>query len=153
MNVHFNIDLKRQYSWLPKGVTNYIIWTTITGRWSMFVSILSNGEFLWLIVDNTGNSDKFWGFKWITNYAIDSSNIKSSSNWIITLDNASIHKSSKTVKSIKDEFNLMFLFAYSPMLAPVELFFRMIKNRLRTNSHYKQIWLNKQAEIIKIFNV
>ena len=67
MNVHFNRDLKRQYSWFPKWVTNYIIWTTITGRWSMFASILSNGEFLWLIVDNTGNSDKFWVFNefWI----------------------------------------------------------------------------------------
>ena len=119
----------------------------------MFASILSNGEFLWLIVEDTGNSDKFWYFLWILNYAIDSSNMKSSSDWIITLDNASIHKSSKTVKSIKRmNLNLMFLPAYSPMLAPVELFFRMIKNKLRTNIHYKQIWLNKQAERIEIFN-
>ena len=129
MNVHYNRDLKRQYSWLPKGVTNSIIWTTIARRWSMFASILSNGEFLWLIVDDTGNSDKFWDFiKWILNYAIDLSNMKSSSDWIITLDNASIHKSSKTVKSIKRmNLNLMFLPAYSPMLVPVELLFRMIK--------------------------
>ena len=59
MNDHFSRDLKRQYSWLPKGVTSSIIWNTLTGRWSMFTAITSNGEFLSLIVDDTGNSEKF----------------------------------------------------------------------------------------------
>ena len=58
MNEYFNRDLKKQYSWLPRGATNSIINTVTTGRCSMISAIISNGEFLWLIVENTGNSEK-----------------------------------------------------------------------------------------------
>ena len=61
----FNRDLKKQYSWLPKGITSPIINTIATGRCWMITSILSNGEFLSLIFNNTGNSSKFCDFLWI----------------------------------------------------------------------------------------
>ena len=62
MNEYFNRDLKRQYSWLPKGITSFILCTVATGRWSIISAILSNGEFLCLITDDTGNAYKFCDF-------------------------------------------------------------------------------------------
>ena len=56
MNEYFNRDLKKQYSWLPRGATNSIIYTVTTGRCSMISEIISNGEIICLIVENTGNS-------------------------------------------------------------------------------------------------
>ena len=62
MNECFNRYLKRQYSWLPKGITSSIICTVAIGRWSIISAILSNGEFLCLITDDTGNANKFCDF-------------------------------------------------------------------------------------------
>ena len=68
---YFNRDLKRQYSWLPKGVKSSIICTVATGIWSMIFAILSNEEFLCLITENTGNAQNFWDFLCILVYAIE----------------------------------------------------------------------------------
>ena len=100
----------------------------------MIFAIMSNGEFLWLIIEDTGNTKKFWDFLCILFYAITYVEMKTISEWIVTLDNASIHSSRTTIKTIEIfYFNWMLLPAYSPMLAPVELFFRAVKNRLRMN--------------------
>ena len=132
-----------QYSWLPKGVTNSIICTVASGRWSIISAILSNGEFLCLITDVTGNSKKFWEFLCILIYAIDFVKMWSISEWIITLDNAPTHKAKRFFETIANlNINAIFLPPYSPMLAPIELFFRMVKNKMREQLHNKNIWFN-----------
>ena len=73
---YFNRDLKRQYSWLPKGVTSSIICTVATGMWSMISAILSNEEFLFLITENTGNAQKFWDFLSILVFAIENTKMR-----------------------------------------------------------------------------
>ena len=72
MNDHFNRSLKREYSWLPRGITSLIINNFAKGSWSMISAILSNGEFIWLIINGSGTSEKFWQFLSIINYAIKS---------------------------------------------------------------------------------
>ena len=67
----------------------------------MVSAIISNGEFIWLIIDDTGNTNKFWNFLCILNYAINYAKMKVSSGCIIILDNASIHSSNKTLEVIK----------------------------------------------------
>ena len=62
MNECFNRDLKRQYSWLSKGINSSIICTVTTGRWSIILAILSNGEFHCLITDDTEDKNKFCYF-------------------------------------------------------------------------------------------
>ena len=152
-NDHFNRDLKRQYSWLPKRSTNAVIWNFASGSWSMISAIISNGEFLWLIIEDTGNSNKFWDFLCILNYAINNVKMMESSECIIMLDNASIHSSNQTLKMIeKININWEFLPVYSPSLAPVELFFRMIKNKLRKTLHTQVIKFNKLIDRIKIYS-
>ena len=49
-------------------------------------------------------------------------------------------------------FNISFLPTYSPSLTPVELFFRMIKSEIKSNMHEKEIWFNKEADRIEIYN-
>ena len=48
-------------------------------------------------------------------------------------------------------YNVMFLPAYSPELAPVELLFRFIKNKMRKLMKNKKISFNNQAERVIIF--
>ena len=62
MNDLFKRDLKQYYSWLPKGTTNPIINTTVTGRCSMITRIFSNGQFLSLVVNDTGKQIDFENF-------------------------------------------------------------------------------------------
>ena len=111
---------------------------------------MSNGEFLWLIIEDTGNTKKFWDFLCILFFAIKYVEMKTILEWIVTLDNSSIHSSRTTIKTIeKINFNWMFLPAYSPLLAPLERFFRAVKNRLRMNLQENVIWLNKLSERMK----
>ena len=78
--------------------------------------------------------------------------MKEASECIIMLDNASIHSSNQTLKTInKMNMSCQFLHAYSPSLAPVELFFRILKNKLRRTLHNEGIWFSKLAERVKIY--
>ena len=56
MSVLFNRSLKSEYSWLPKGKTSSIINNFAKGRYSMISAILTNGEFICSIIDETENT-------------------------------------------------------------------------------------------------
>ena len=153
INLQFKIlsTTRGFYSRLPKGVTNSIISTVASGSWSIISAILSNGEFLCLITDDTGNSKKFWEFLCILIYTIDFVKMRSISEWIITLDNASTHKAKRSFETIANlNINAIFLHPYSPMLAPIELFLRMVKNKIK-QLHNKNIWFNDLEGRIEIF--
>ena len=98
----------------------------------MISAILTNGEFICSIIDETGNTKKFWDFMWILKYAIESTAMKPYNKCIYIMDNASIHHSYSTLEVFK-KLNLwiMYLPAYSPELAAIELLFRLIKNKIR----------------------
>ena len=54
-------------------------------------------------------------------------------NVILNMDNASIHTSDKTKKLLAlFEYEVKFLPPYTPKLAPVELFFNIIKQKIRS---------------------
>ena len=114
---------------------------------------MSNGEYIWLIIKDTRDTTKFCDFLWILYYSITYSKMRAISEWIVMLDNASIHCSKITMKTIeKIKFNWMYLPPYSPMLAPVELLFRAIKNKMRTILHQQEIWFNVPSDRIYIFD-
>ena len=46
----------------------------------------------------------------------------------------------------------MFLPPYSPILAPIELFFRMVKNRIRAVLTCKNMCFNDQKDRLEIFD-
>ena len=145
-------DLKQYYSWLSKGTTNPIINTTVTGRCSMITGIFPNGQFLSLVVNDTGNTDRFWKFLKLLKYVIEFDHGKSIWDYIIALDNASIHWSKETTKLYKLlNLQVMHLPAYSLSLAPVDLFFRLVKNKLRRNIGSQSICFDAQKGRIEIF--
>ena len=74
------------------------------------------------------------------------------SDLIIVLDNASIHHSSIAFKNTLDIiFMMMFMPAYSPSLAPFELFYRIIKNEIRKSIYIKEICFNWQEDRVMIY--
>ena len=99
----------------------------------MISAILTNGEFLWSIIENTGDSKKLGEFMCILKYALESANMISNHKCVYVIDNASIHHSYSSIEIfMRLNLCIMYLPAYSPELAAIELLFRFIKNKLRS---------------------
>ena len=133
MEHHFSRLLKCNYSWLPKGFTSFIINLNARGTCRMVAALCSDGEFLLQTVRSTINLKKFQIFIWIENFFFNS--IKDRiENIIINLGNASIHTSNKKKKLLYVlKLKASYSPPYSPKLAPVELFFNIIKSKIRSN--------------------
>ena len=129
----FNRSLKSNYSWLPISKTNSIININAKGRWSVVVALWSDGEFLIQIFNSTVTSDLFREFIWVLTFALKYKSKNHLQNIVLTMDNASIHTSDKTRKLLSlFEYNVKYLPPYSPKLAPVELFFNIMKQKIRS---------------------
>ena len=143
-NEAFNRDLKSNYSWLPKGITSKIINKNTTGRCTLIASIFSDGNFFCMIVEDTVKTKEFTQFLIILKYAIKLLKLVPSKDVWITLDNAPVHTSQESLKILKNlNIDTHFLPPHSPDLAPVELFFRLIKRKLCKEYCAKDINFNK----------
>ena len=152
-NVLFNRAWKKNYSWLPIGVNGSIINLVTRGRCWIVSAVLTNCEFLSVILDDTGKENNYWDFLCILKYTIGDSNMIEESNYIILWDNASIHRSILALKTAKIlNLNIHFLPPYSPSLAPVELFFKILKSKVRKLMMQREINFNWQEGRAKIFN-
>ena len=60
------------------------------------ISFISDGNYFWMITQNTFASIEFWDFLSVLDYLIKHNNIWNVDNIVITLDNASPHKSFQT---------------------------------------------------------
>ena len=134
-----------------QGLTISVVSTFVTGRWSMISAIMQNGEFIWLIIEDTGNTKKFWSIFCILYYTINNDNMSNISECLICLImNQHCSKDSlKTVKAIG--INWLFFTAYSPMLTPVELIFRAVKSKMKMNLSKNRICLNKPKDRIYLW--
>ena len=131
VNVASNRDLKSFYSWLPIGRTSKIVNDRTWGRCTLIAAIFSDGSYLWLISKDTINSPEFRDFIMVMNYLIKSCKHLFKDKITITMDNASPHRSIDTLNKLKELDIKVFLPPYSPNLAPVEYFFRIIKGKMR----------------------
>ena len=130
MKPAFNREIKSWYSWLPSGVTSAIINTKATGRISLIAGITSDGEYLLLITKDTVSSEIFWFYLLILQQWFINSDRLKKKNPILLLDNASYHTSRETKLSINElGFEAWYLPPYSPVLAPVEQYFKQIKTK------------------------
>ena len=146
MKQAFNRSLKNNYSWLPIGTTSSIININAKGRWSIIAAIGSDGEFIVQIVNSTVNSNYFQEFIWIMNYAFDITMKKQLENICLIMDNATIHTWENTKILLSNlKLNVRYLPPYSPKLAPVELFFNIIKQKIRANYSEEQIDFDKKS--------
>ena len=141
MKQAFNRSLINNYSWLPKGINSSILNINAKGRWSMITAVWWDGEFIVQIFNSTINSQLFQQFLCVLNYALKYEIKNCIQNVIICMDNAAIHTSKSTIKVLSNmKHKTNFFPPYWPHLAPVELFFKLIKSKIRSN--YSKIQLD-----------
>ena len=153
MKLVFNRSLRSNYSWLPIGKTNPIININAKGRWSIIAAIWSDGEYIIQILNSTITSNQFQEFIWILSFALKQTMQTRIQNVILNMDNASIHTSDKTKKLLAlFEYEVKFLPPYTPKLAPVELFFNIIKQKIRSYWWKKIIDFDKNQDMNEFMN-
>ena len=147
----FNKDLKMEYSWLPKGVTSSIINQFYCGSTSMLTAFWSDGEYIWVILNDTVNSTRFSDFLWIVRYFLDLMDLNTPDKTIILLDNAAYHRSYETKEKLKElNLNTIFLPPYSPVFAQVEQYFKQIKSKIRSLKVSKPINYQSKTGCLQI---
>ena len=147
----FRRNLKQNYSWLPKGISSQIINAKYYGAWSLIAGICSDGQFIWMIVHRTVDSVIFQKYLSILCFAIDRRPDLKEHRVTLSLDNASIHLSKETMNRLQQLWlNTDFISAYSPMLAPVEVFFKQLKTKMRRWNEFKELSLNQQSGYVEL---
>ena len=118
------------------------------------MSIFSNGLWYAMLTNSTTNSEIFNHYLIKMNDWINKNKLFGYSKVIILLNNWPYHKSKRTIDKIKNiNLNLMFLPPYSPSLAPIELIFGLIKQRLCKQLVGAKLNLNSKDVPKKIFDV
>ena len=135
-------SIKMDYSWLPRGYSNAIVNTLWRGRAFVIFALISRGEWIVFLGNKTTNSWNFIKFIFILSKYWEMWLYFKENEVIITLDNAAIHRSSRTkwaAELLKTP--LHFLPPYSPNLAPTEWIFGLSKRMIDTKSKVMSITL------------
>ena len=143
-------DSQISYSWSPKGVPSEFKNQPFVGSLNMVFTILSNGAWFWLMLNQTTNSEIFSEYICKFNDWINENNYFGFKNLIIMLDNWSIHRSWNNLRLMKTmEHQIVFIPAYSPQFAPIEMWFNYVKQILK-NKWRHIVWnLSNIYTIIK----
>ena len=146
-----NRSIKNDYSWSLKGISKEAKNAPFVGSAWIISCILSNGNWISLITNNTVNSIKFVVFlenlkQWLRN-----NNNFNYSDVLLLLDNWSIHKSRESIKKLKKiNAKILYLPPYSPNFAPVEEFFGIMKMKIKKQWIEEVVKLNTKANYDKI---
>ena len=135
-------NTKQNYSWGIRGYPIEAKVISIKGSISQWTALFSNGNWLSMVTSKTFNSECFLLFLKHLIKMINDNNNFGFNKIILIMDNWSIHKWNKVKKNLK-EVNLIVFFipTYSLHLAPIEMFFGLLK---------KRIWINLKNEMVKI---
>ena len=119
----------------------------------MIWALLTNGNWLWMTINDTTKSVDFWLFQYIL-YQYVSKWFENQLNCVtLTMDNASIHLTKQSKELSKDlGFEIMTLPPYCPHLAPWELVFGMVKKIISKKSIDSCIDFTKSSGKIAIAN-
>ena len=133
--------VKQNYSWLPRGLEGAIINSKWVGSTSVIFALLSHGQWLWMISNNSTNSNRFARFLLIQQKFIILCLGEDLNNVTIILDNDLIHLSNTTKREPKFlDLHLSFLLLYSPAFSPTEWVFGVPKKMILTLKEHK--WVN-----------
>ena len=147
-----NRHIKSNYSWSKKGRTNEAKNSSFIGSINVVMAIWSNGNWFSLLMNNTSDSDNFSMFIKQLNRWLVANNYFDHRHIIITMDNWSIHKCKKIKEILRQmRVDIIYLPAYTPQFAPIEMCFSMLKNKLRNNWNKKVIKLNTQSGLLEIY--
>ena len=146
-----NRDVKTNYSWGYKGETIEAKNSSFSGSISWILAIWSNGSWIWLLANQTIDSNCFVWFIKILNSWLNLNNKFGYHETIFLLDNCAVHKSKLTMKLLKKlSHKVYYLPAYSPELAPVEMCFSLFKRSLSESCKQESINLSFKQNFIKI---
>ena len=140
--IGFTLKLNPIYAWSKKGIKKYIKNKLVDGKKSTSACITSNGDIYYKTIDNA--------FKTVTFFEFFKS-LKFPKGTIITIDNASIHKS-KIIKNyaIQQGWELIFIPPYSPCFNPIENVFSAVKHHFRLHKSIDEAFkVGANSSIIK----
>ena len=125
-------NTKINYAWSKRGESKEYKNSSIQGSVSIIIVILSNGWWMVMLTNYSIDSEIFWYFIDNLRNWIEKSEWFGFQKAMITLDNWPCHRSKKTLQKLKTlRYKIMFLPAYSPSLAPIELIFGYFKMILK----------------------
>ena len=142
----FSRSVKSNYSWLPANRGSGIVNVNANGRTSMLCALLSNGSWIWQLVDETVTAQDFGLFLFLLSTYIKSNFPAFEERTTLVLDNASIHLTHST-KNIATKYGMKILGLppYWPHLAPVEFVFGLVKGHIKNSDQNKSIDYSKRS--------
>ena len=138
-----NRHIKNSYSWSEKGIQKEAKSIIFSVNVSLVLALCSNGDWICLLTNTTIESNKFVNFieviqQWLQKYDNFGYN-----EVMYLLDNWPYHKNRASLSKLKKlHATIMFLPAYTPHYAPVEVWFSIVKNFLRSKCSNRNITLN-----------
>ena len=133
-----NRHIKWNYSWSLKAQAKECTNSPFSGSMSIVMSIYSNGAWISNLTNQTIDGQKFTIFLNNLDMWIQSNKLFGFNDVVIILDNSSVHK----VKGVKPKLSKMkvkviSLAPYCLQLAPIKMYFGILKRRLYQNTQYK----------------
>ena len=149
----FSRSVKSNYFWLPINKSSGIVNVDAQGRTTMIWGLLSSGDRIWLMVDDTVNSQDFWVFLYILKIFLDSNYQNLWAKITLLLDNASIHLTNE-VKRVATKYGIRILGLppYWLHLAPVEFVFGLVKGSIKNSSKNQGIDFSRSSGKRAIIN-
>ena len=146
-----NRSLKTDRSWIAKGQSKEIKSIKFYGSLSIVMAIWNNGTILALLSNETIDSKKFWLFLENLNSWLNKNKNFGFSETLLLLDNWSIHKSKITKEVLwRINTNVLYLPAYSPDFAPIEMWFSILKRNINFTWSNQYIKLNSKQWYSKV---
>ena len=126
-----NKETKLNYSWTPVGKNSEWFNSKFAGSLNITFAICSNGGWIAMLSNETLTADRFMTFlKFFKTFLIENNNFEFK-NVVLMLDNLSWHRTSKIIDLWqKYSFKIWYIPPYSPLFAPVELVFGILKRKL-----------------------
>ena len=148
-----NRGISTKYSWGIKGIPIECRNSPFSGSISLVMAICSNGAWISFVLNETINSDNFIWFLKILHQWLSSHNNFDYSDVILMLDNWAFHKSSISKTFILNlGYTTIYLPAYSPDFAPIEMWFSLIKRNLSSSCKKEAIRISLKHNYNKIYS-
>ena len=146
-----NRHIKINYSWSLKGKQYEAKNSPFIGSINWVMTIWSNGNWFSLFMNHTSNSENFKIFWKRLNEWLMKNNFFGYNHAIVTMDNSSIHKWKNVVRLLrKMKADVIYLPAYSPQFAPIEMCFSIIKSKLRAICSKGVVKLHLKSNTVEI---
>ena len=129
--VSFSYLTKFNRSWAPKGKSSWVTNMNFKGSKSWIGAITNTGKLLISGISKTNNSTNFAKYISQLKRWIELDLNKDANDTLILLDNCPIHKSKLSIEKLRNiRATIVFILAYTPEFAPIELFFNTLKKHL-----------------------